>query len=266
MRYVISGLLAAVVLLSAVPAFCHGGGSVNVEVVSDNKGLLSLIPYRTLETGGTRIIKKYLEAHRGENYSIVIRNNLQHRIGVVIAVDGRNIITGKKSSLRSSEMMYIVAPYSSANLEGWRTDNDTVHRFYFTDVKDSYAVRTFADTSAMGVIAVAVFLEKERPPVLYDGQLQSGKARPAPGAAARGEIKKQQSDAAGTGFGDESYSPVVKVEFEPEGVPYEKFLIKYEWQEMLCRKGILDCRDHEKNRLWDHDMEYSPYPPGYFGR
>ncbi len=266
MRYVIIVLLAAVVLLSAVPGFPDGGGSVNVEVVSDSGGLLSLIPYRTLETGGTRVIKKYLEAKRGENYSIVIRNNLRQRIGVVIAVDGRNIINGQKSSLRGSEIMYIVGPYSSSKLEGWRTNNDTVHRFYFTDVKDSYASRTFADTSAIGVIAVAVFLEKQRPAVLYDKNVLSGKAAPAPGAAAGSRMQKQESDAAGTGFGDKTYSPVVKVEFEPEGVPYERFLIKYEWREMLCRKGVLNCLDDEKNRIWDYDMEYSPYPPGYSGR
>lgn len=266
MRYVIILLVAAVVLFSTVPAFSHGGGSVNIEVVSDNWGLMSLIPYRTLEKDGTRVIKKYLEAKRGENYSILIRNNLQQRIGVVIAVDGRNIITGRKSSLKSSEMMYIVGPYSSSKLEGWRTDNETVHRFYFTDVKDSYSLRTFEDTSAMGVIAVAIFLERQRPAVLYDEQALNGKTAPAPGAAARSKMKKQESDAAGTGFGDESYSPVVKVEFEPEGVPYEKFLIKYEWREMLCRKGILNCRDYGKNRLWENNLEYSPYPPGHSDR
>jgi hypothetical protein len=259
-------LLVAVVLLSAVPAFSHVRGGVNVEIISDNGGLHSLIPYRTLEADGTHVFKKYLEAKRGENYSIVIRNNLHKRIGVVIAVDGRNIITGEKSSLRSSEVMYIVGPYSSSKLDGWRTDDSTVHRFYFTDVKDSYALRTFADTSAIGVIAVAVFPEKERPAVLYEKQTLIGKARPAPGAAAGSGMKKQESDRAGTGFGDKSYSPVVKVEFEPEGVPYEKYLIKYEWRETLCRKGILDCRDRGKNRLWDDYMEYSPYPPGYPGR
>jgi hypothetical protein len=38
---------------------------------------------------------------KGENYSIVIRNNTPERIGVVIAVDGRNIITGEKSFLKN---------------------------------------------------------------------------------------------------------------------------------------------------------------------
>lgn len=263
MRYTITVLFAVVFLLSAVPAFSHGGGGVKVEIVSDRGVMFPMIRHKTLETGSTHVIKKYLEAKRGENYAIMITNNLPERIGVVIAVDGRNIITGKKSSLKSKEMMYIVDSYGSARLDGWRTDNDTVHRFYFTDVKDSYAARTFADTSAIGVIAVAVFHEKERPGLFYEEQRWKGETPDAPGAAARSEMKKQESDTAGTGFGNEKYSPVVKVEFEPEAVPCEKVLIKYEWREILCRKGLLSCRTEGKNRLWHDDNEYAPYPPGY---
>jgi len=33
---------------------------------------------------------------------------------------------------------------------------------------DSYAMRTFSDSTAMGVIAVAIYLEKERPKPLYE--------------------------------------------------------------------------------------------------
>jgi hypothetical protein len=266
MRYTITVLVAVVFLLSAVPDFSHGGDGVKVEIISDTGGLLPLIPHKGTGSGRTYVIKRYLEAKRGENYSIVVRNTLSQRIGVVIAVDGRNIITGKKSSLKSNEMMYIVDPYGSARLDGWRTDNDTVHRFYFTDVKDSYTVRTFADTSAMGVIAVAIFREKERPELFYDQQTGKEKTVPAPGAAARGEMKKQESDIAGTGFGDNKYSPVVQIEFEPEAVPCEKVLIKYEWREVLCSKGLLNCRTEGRNRLWDDNIEYAPYPPGYYDR
>lgn len=256
-------LLAFVLMLSAAPAFPSYGGNMDIEIISDNGGVFSTIPHKNYRTGGTQIIKSYLEARKGENYSIAIRNNMSERIGVVIAVDGRNIITGEKSFLNSNEMMYIVAPYSTAKLEGWRTDRDTVHRFYFTDTKDSYSVRTFGDTSAMGVIAVAAFREKERPELFYEGKIQKEKApAPSSGAPARESAKRYESDSAGTGFGDEKYAPVTKVEFEPEGIPFKKILAKYEWREVLCRKGILKCYSEGKNRLWDKE-EYAPYPPGY---
>lgn len=238
---------------------------MDVEIITDMGNEFSIIPFKDFETGCTHVIKRYLEAKRGKNYSIGIRNNMPERIGVIIAVDGRNIITGKKSFLKNSEMMYIVEPYGYTRLEGWRTDENTVHRFYFTDIRDSYAVRTFGDTSAMGVIAVAVFREKERPRILYERQLHKENAPASPRSSEKGASGRYESDAAGTGFGDEKYSPVIKVKFEPEGSPWEKILIKYEWREVLCRKGLLQCRPGERNRLWD-EGEFAPYPPGYVHR
>lgn len=264
MRQVKAVIFAVILLAGAVPAFSYPAGGVDVEVVSDLGNTFLSIPHREYAAGSTRIFKRYLEARKGENYSLVIRNNLPQRVGVVIAVDGRNIITGKKSGLGSHERMYIVGPYGSARLEGWRTDRETVHRFFFTGDSDSYAVRAFGDASAMGVIAVAVFREKEGPALLHEQERAAGKAPAAPSAPQK-EAKRSMGDSAGTGFGDERHSPVVKVEFEPEMVPAEKILLKYEWRDELCRKGILRCRQEVRNRLWEDD-EYAPFPPGYSPR
>lgn len=263
MRYTIVLLAAVLVFVSAAPVYSHHRGDLEVEIVSDRGDVFFALPYKEIEQGRTQVIKRYLEAKKGENYSVVIRNNTSERVGVVIAVDGRNIITGKKSYLKNNEMMYLVDAYGSARYEGWRTDDDTVHSFYFTDIKDSYSRRTFNDSSAMGVIAVAAFREKERPKVYFDRQLSREKAPAAP--SINGASKMSESDAAGTGFGDEKYSPVVKVEFEPENIPFKKLLVKYEWRETLCKKGLLECCAEAKNRLWNED-QYAPYPPGYSRR
>jgi len=255
-------ILGIILFIMAVPA-SSAGSSVDVAVISDRGDALPIIPFREFGAGGTLTYKKYLEVRKGENYSILVRNHLPERIGVVIAVDGRNIITGRKSFLACSEMMYVVGPYEQTRLEGWRTSNDTVNRFYFTSSADSYSVRTFSDSSAMGVIAVAVFREKDRPAALYPERSASGKA--AAPSAPRSEAKQAEKDEAGTGFGNEQYSPVTKVEFAPEQHPVEKILVKYAWREELCRKGILHCRPEAKNRLWD-EGEYAPYPPGYYHR
>jgi hypothetical protein len=195
----------------------------------------------------------------------MIKNNSPERIGVVIAVDGRNIISGSRSDLNNSETMYIVNPYEHARYDGWRTTDNEVHRFYFTEPADSYSVRTFADSSAMGVIAVAVFREKERLQPMYerkDGE--AAPAAPSIDGAAKSQRKTYSDERAGTGFGDARYSPVVRVAFEPERVPVQKMLVKYEWRATLCRKGIIQCGQDRKNRLWDQDG-YAPYPPGHPG-
>jgi hypothetical protein len=210
---------------------------------------------------------------KGEHYRILVRNNLDRRVGVVIAVDGRNIISGGKSWLKNDERMYILDPYATAEYGGWRTGTDKINRFYFTEVADSYA-SAFNDESAMGVIALAAYPEVRHlpPPPRQDeyrnsqpSKSQSGAASLAPTApscesdslAARSEKKKD----AGTGYGREEYSPSVAVAFEPEAVPWEKTFIKYEWRETLCRLGVIRARAPQSlpNRLWDG--AFAPPPP-----
>ena len=133
MRKIVSTVLAAIILAAAVTAHAHGRarpqGEVSVEIVSDQGSALITVPHKDFWSNGTRTIKKYLEARRGENYGIVIRNTTPERIGVVMAVDGRNIVSGKRSDLSNTEDMYIVEAFGNTRYDGWRTDNDTVHRY-----------------------------------------------------------------------------------------------------------------------------------------
>jgi len=261
-------LLAALLIGLSAQAWAS---AVNVEVVSDRKGMLSLYPVGS--NGGNNSYRAYLEAERGEKYGIRIANRTGRRIGVVVAVDGRNIISGEKSNLRNSERMYILGPYESAVYDGWRTARDTVNRFYFTEPGDSYAA-AFNDRSAMGVIAVAVYREKEPPPprVRHDressGKMGEDRSMPgeaAPGAPLGAERKnlapQAREESAGTGFGEESHSPSIRVKFDPEHRVAERHFLKYEWRDTLCRKGILDCR-YSRNRFWDEENGYASYPPG----
>lgn len=265
---VLASLLAA--LLIGLPAAAWAS-DVDVRVVSDRKGVLSLYPVDS--NGRSNTYRAYLEAERGEKYGIRIANRTGRRIGVVVAVDGRNIISGEKSHLHDSERMYILGPYESAVYDGWRTARDTVNRFYFTEPDDSYAA-AFGDRSAMGVIAVAVYREKQLPPRRPYSDRESGgktgedrsmRGEPAPGAPTGAERKslspQAREESAGTGFGEESRSPSIRVTFDPEHRVAERHFLKYEWRDTLCRKGILDCR-YSRNRFWDDEADYAPYPPG----
>jgi len=268
MRYILIGIIT-IAIATSTPALAQSSGplpgEVTIEIVSDSGSIFRTIPHQSFRTDGTRVIKNYLQAKKGENYGIVIRNNTPGRIGAVIAVDGRNIISGKRSELKNSEIMYIVNGYDSARYDGWRTSQDQVHRFYFTEPADSYSVKSFADSSAMGVIAVAIYREKERPQPLYEeNKRESAPAAPSAGGAARSKGKMLADESAGTGFGDAQYSPVVNVQFEPERAPVQKVLVKYEWRDVLCRKGLLRCGQDTGNRLWD-EGGYAPFPPGYPG-
>jgi len=269
MRNIVLFIIMAV-LVSAATAFGHGRApltaEVSVEISSDDGRVLQSFPASDRWKQETRVIKKYCEAKKGENYGIVIRNNSPERLAVVIAVDGRNIITGSRSNLRNNETMYIVNAYEQVRYDGWRTAENEIHRFYFTEPADSYSVRTFADSSAMGVIAVAIYREKERPEQLFGmSRNESAQAMPSAPSVDKAGLSRDKAsvgESAGTGFGDPRYSPVTRVAFEPESIPTQKTLIKYEWRETLCKKGVLNCVQERKNRLWDNDG-YAPFPPGY---
>ena len=99
-----------------------------------------------------------------------------------MAVDGRNIIDGKKSDLKQNERMYIIGPYETNIFEGWRTGMDRTNRFYFTEQSDSYAEKVFADASAIGTIALAVYRERLPEIIPYRGSSSRMKDAPAGGA------------------------------------------------------------------------------------
>jgi hypothetical protein len=250
------------------------GNAVEVRITNDDGRMLPIYPAKM----SSDVRKVYAEAIKGDHYRIEVKNRLNRRVGLVIAVDGRNIISGTKSWLNSSERMYILEPYGSGEFTGWRTAQNRINRFYFTDVPDSYAA-AFGDESAMGVIAVAVYPEVRRcklPTPLPRTTLsyqdkQEGKGTDSAGKAqadpatpsATGERMQKNAarseramESTGTGYGRDEYSPSQIVAFEPEKRAAETIYLKYEWRSTLCKMGVIACarpyhRPH--NRLWDND-------------
>jgi len=249
-----------VVIVIGLPstAAASAGSAVDVSIITESGHSLPFYPHRS-----THGIKKvYAEAVRGEPYRIVVRNNLDRRVGVVVAVDGRNIISGRKSWLENGERMYVLEPRAVNEYSGWRAEQDRVNRFFFTDAPDSYAA-AFGDQSAMGVIAVAVYPEVQRIKRPADLSTAAPGARPQADAEAKASARGEASQSAGTGYGREEYSPSRQVSFEPERKAVETVLIKYEWRETLCRLNVISCGrpyGQPPNRLWDH-YGYAPPPP-----
>lgn len=259
------------------PAFAwHGGDdTVSVEILGEYGR--SLPRYPQSRDSDRDVTRAYIEAVPEASYSIRVRNNSPERIGLVIAVDGRNIISGKKSHLKRKEKMYVLGPWQSASYKGWRTGKNRINEFFFTREIDSYA-GAFGDYSAMGVVAVAAFRDRSyRPPRYYDDQRRyreeaddtsrerSSKHGSAPRPGMRSE--SAQEAAPGTGFGDERWSPSVRVDFDAERKPSQRVFLKYEWRDTLCEMGISRCHAKRHNRFWKDprysDRGFAAYPPGY---
>lgn len=239
---------------------------VRVDIVNDAGQSFRLYPINS----GYNAKRAYIQATNKQQYNIRLRNMTGERVGVVVTVDGRNILTGKKSWLRSNERMYLLEPYQTSIYKGWRTGQNRINRFFFTESGNSYAGK-WGDKSAMGVIAVAAFKEKRRyrqpvprvaaPPARMRKSME---AAPAPRAARRAAPRND----AGTGFGRSERSDTTTVEFSPQGNAASKHFYKYEWRSKLCKRGIIACNVRRPppkphNRFWKDNGNhgYAPPPP-----
>lgn len=248
------------ILLVGCTAAAHAGMSAPVvEIVGPDGRTFREIPV----TARDGAIRSYLEAERGARYEVRVRNTGGERLGLVIAVDGRNIISGEKSELARGEPMYVLGAWDTQSYAGWRANLDAINEFYFTDWSDSYA-QAFGDRSARGVIAVAVYREVPPPPAVqpYREGENTLDSIPAPAADASSRSAGRAAEkSAGTGYGDRRVDRAVEVEFVAQSNAATRHFIKYEWRETLCRKKVLECG--EKNRFWDEStLGFAPPPPG----
>lgn len=186
---------------------------VEIEIHGDERGRLPL----RFDRDSTQAEGFYrVEAQMGERYKIRVANNSRRRVGIVVSIDGLNIISGNTCYHRPNESMYLLDPGQSGTFAGWRRDLNSVQRFYFTDSSDSYAART-GQYGQQGWIKVAVFNERQ-PIVVMPKQYEDFS-----------EKRMAQSSQAGTGYGEHQYSPVETADFKPESFPVQMLRIKYDF-------------------------------------
>jgi hypothetical protein len=188
--FLTSALLGAAGLLMAVPACAHSyweppGSLVSVSVEVEGRD----VPLYPAPDGSGRF---YLEAREGWRYAVRIANRTHERLGVVLTVDGLNAISGGRD--RGIGRLYVLNPWDSTSIKGWRTSLEDVRRFTFVDEKASYAARSGKANSKMGWIEVAVYRERPRPWVYQPGPVyrtdpyeESGARDQARERAANGE-------------------------------------------------------------------------------
>jgi hypothetical protein len=229
--------------------------------------------------------RRYFEAFAGRNYSIVLSNKTSRRIGVLVAVDGLNVVNGSKSRLALGEPMYVMDPYERAEIRGWRTSLDNVRRFVFVDEQRSYAERTGQANGDMGWIRVLSFqeqrswwnlhgdrrnggwrgpgaLDQERKSAPEAGSPQGDEVQRQPGepqssaekplgksSRLHGQAKGKDADGPfpGTGWGDRRYDPVRETRFTADGPAVDHLVLRYEYQSGLLALGI------EPQRAWPHE-------------
>jgi hypothetical protein len=189
----------------------------------------------------------------------------------VLSVDGVNVVSGETAS--PGQTGYVLGPWATAEITGWRKSYAEAAAFYFTALPDSYAARTDRPDN-VGVIGAAVFRERvvqpaQRPweaqPPVASGRLDaapraeaerraqangSGAAdaaterSAAPAAASPPVLRERDSlakaDKLGTGHGEREYSPTTQTTFERASAqPSEIVQVRYDSYANLLAAGVI---------------------------
>ncbi len=186
----------------------------------------------------------------GHRYSVRLTNTTGERVLVVLSIDGINAVTGETAN--PAQNGYVLAPWQSTEINGWRKSLEDVAQFVFTDLPDSYAARTGRPDN-VGVIGIAVFREarpitwEPPPPAILreEARGQSNERNAAKAAAPSSQAADAYAGNAppqriGTGHGAREWSPVGRTEFVRAGrAPQQLTELRYDDLDTLVAMGVL---------------------------
>jgi hypothetical protein len=212
----------------------------------------------------------YIEALRGEEYAIRLRNPYGVRVGVALSVDGLNTIDARTTDAAGARK-WVLQPYQTVTIHGWQTSQATARRFEFTTEARSYGA-ALGKTANLGIISAAFFRERPTPAASIakeDSMLQRAPAAPAGGANEESASKQARRDAdeqlAATGMGKKTDHVVRSVRIDFEETPAQVVSLRYEFRPQLVQLGVLP-RPHDtdalsrRERARGFDAGFAPVP------
>lgn len=100
----------------------------------------------------------FIEGRKGSNFELELTNLTGRRLLVHPTVDGLSAMTGKEASRTDNAHGYVLAPFQTARIPGWRLNDSEVAKFFFAGEGKSYAEK-IGKGADKGVIAAAVWEE-----------------------------------------------------------------------------------------------------------
>jgi hypothetical protein len=178
--------------------------------------------------------RTYVEALRGEEYEIRLRNRSSDWVAVALTVDGLNTIDASRTSAWDGSK-WVIEPQQTITISGWQMDSDHARRFYFTTERDSYAAKLGVRTN-LGVISAVFYRERRRPipitpprphphPIYRDEAQSSSAEAPATGAAK----SRSRGDDAATGIGRSVRHDVRYMDMDLDSRPAGEVTICYDF-------------------------------------
>ena len=222
-------------VLSASPA-PHAAGSVEILV---GGSALTRYPHEG---------RWYVEARRGREYAIRLRNPYGVRVAVALSVDGLNTIDARETTAADARK-WVLGPYETVTISGWQTSQREARRFEFTTEAHSYG-QALGKTTNLGLISAVFFRERVPAPTVMPDPSNRYSDRRAPAAPpsaaaeqdAAGASKaegRSRDEYAATGMGRRTDHAVTQVWLDLEDVAAQAVDIRYEFRPQLVRLGIL---------------------------
>jgi hypothetical protein len=214
----------------------------------------------------------YIEARKGREYAIRLRNPYPVRAAVALSVDGLNTIDARETTAAEARK-WVLGPYESVTISGWQTSRTEARRFEFTTEEHSYG-RTLGRTANLGVIS-AVFY-KERVAAMTRDRSNGAAKRQEPPSAKAAPADREAAAAAGSGAREDEYAAtgmgrrtghaVAQVWLDLEDAPAQAVNIRYEFRPQLVRLGILPDRPavdplQRRERARGFAPGFCPEPP-----
>jgi len=219
----------------------------------------------------------YVEARKGREYAIRLRNPYPVRVAVALSVDGLNTIDARESTAADARK-WVLGPYETVTIGGWQTSQSEARRFEFTTEERSYG-HALGKTANLGVVSAVFFKDRVprfRPDTANEAAGRSAPSprpsspaeRDAPASAAAGASASKQSaeEYAATGMGRRTGHAVQQVWLDLENAPAQAVNIRYEFRPQLVRLGILPRaipadRLQQRERARGFEPGFCPEPP-----
>jgi len=167
--------------------------------------------------------RTYVEAVRGAEYELRLRNSSPDRVAVALAVDGLNSIDARQTSAWNASK-WVIEPYQTITITGWQMSSERARRFYFTTERDSYAAK-LGQRGDFGVISAVFFRGRNHPITITPPSEQQSSSNARPNL--RGEASRE-SDAA-TGIGRSVRNDVREIDMDLESRPAAELTVRYEY-------------------------------------
>jgi len=232
-------LIAATLALAAAPpgVMCASPVSRAVEPVDI---LVDGVAQPRLAHAG----RWYIEARKGREYAIRLRNPYPVRVAVALSVDGLNTIDARETDAASARK-WVIDPYETIVISGWQTSHTEARRFEFTTEENSYG-QALGKTANLGVIS-AVFFKERVIRYMPETQKNQDRRQPAPAAesakpesaGATRQESRDYDEYAATGMGRRTEHAVEQVWLDLEESPSQVVNIRYEFRPQLVRLGIV---------------------------